>query len=120
VAQILKNTDQVSLSLGGFASLNYLKFDEKIVGYEFIKDREGGIWYSSNNEFVKNRLGFGAFLDMEIKQIFFHNTSLFSRFGTHYIQLSSSKNWQRGLSFQLPISMVILEFVFGVRFNLVE
>ena len=118
VAQILKNTDQVSLSLGGFVSLNYLKFDETIVDYDFINGREVSIWYSSNNEFIKNKPGFGAFLDMEIKQILFHNTSLFSRVGTHYINLGYVENQQIGLGVQINSIMVNLEFVFGIRFNL--
>lgn len=116
-AQFLKNTDQVSLSAGGFVSLNYLKFDEKIVAYDFTEDREGDIWYKSNDESLKNRLGFGAFLDMEIKQIPLRNTALFSRVGTHYIQLKSSKNVERGISFQLPTSMISLEYTIGLRFH---
>ena len=117
IAQKIKNSEAVCISLGAFASMNYFKFDDQIVTYEYIEMSEGNIWHRDGNELVKNRWGLGCFIDMEIKQVFLKNTSLFSRIGMDYIELVSSKNIQRGLSFQTN-NMTSLEFALGLRFDL--
>jgi hypothetical protein len=116
IAHKIKNSDEICLSIGGFASLNYFKFNEDINSYDFYTTREGSFWSSTRNELLKNRWGLGCFVDMEIKHIAFKNTSLFSRFGADLI--GYTRNPVRDDSMNFIGDIKSIEFVLGLRIDL--
>jgi hypothetical protein len=90
IAQKIKNTNELCIAIGGYAGLNYFKFDDYIYNYYL---GEGG-WYfekHSRNEIRKNKIGFGGFVEFELKSLFFKNISLFTRINTEYIDFSESR-----------------------------
>ncbi len=117
LAQKLINTSEVCLSLGASGSLNYLTFDEDIIRIAFSENRDGLLYKYNKKESFKNRIGIGAFIDMELKQILFKRLSMFSRVEAGHVSLVTTKHIQRGLSFS-KIDYSNVEFMLGLRFSL--
>lgn len=117
LGQKLINTSEVCLSIGASGSLNYLTFNEDIISIAFSENRDGLLHKYNKKESFNNRLGFGGFVDMELKQILFNRLSLFSRVEANNVSLVPTKHIQRGLPF-LKVDYSSVEFMLGIRFNL--
>jgi hypothetical protein len=116
LAQKLISNNQYCISLGIVTSLNYAKFDESHVYIAFRESYPGTLFHEEKVEEFKNRFGYGAFLDMELKQVLSKRISLFSRIEVEDIELMG-KNRPIGIPFQ-KIGYTSLEFMLGVRYNL--
>lgn len=114
IAQKVMNSDKVCISLGGYASLNYFKIDNKIEFLGFSTTREGTILFDTEDEILKNKLGFGGLIDLDIKQFLFENLSLFSR-----IEVAHTKFEPHGLGVPFTtFGFNYIGFAFGLRINL--
>jgi hypothetical protein len=114
IAQKVMNSDKVCISLGGYASLNYFKIDTNIEFLGFSTTREGTIFFDTEDEFLKNKFGFGGLIDLDIKQFLFENMSLFSRIEVAHTKFKPDV---RGLSFT-TFDFNYIGFALGLRINL--
>jgi len=79
IGQKIVSTNELGISLGVFMSLNYFKLKEDIHYFNYDPIMMNFDKNISKDEFVKNRIGGGLFIDLELKQIILKNISLFSR-----------------------------------------
>lgn len=91
-----------------------MKFDEQIKNFWFDETRAGTISFEEKPEEFKNRFAYGAFLDMELKQVLFKRLSVFSRVEVDDVTLTNT--FIRGIPF-LKWDYTYLEFMLGIRFN---
>ena len=86
VAQKLLTSNCLEFSVGAEAGLNYYKQDNEFKTIELNNDVNEVIYYDNGNEIEKrkNKVGFGAFIDMELKEIIFKNISIFSRINIYH------------------------------------
>ena len=85
IARNLFNKQENRLSIGGYASLNYFKFNDERHYFLYESGAIGYDYVSTYSELIKNKLGLGCFLEIELKSILFDNTSLFTRMNTEII-----------------------------------
>ncbi len=105
------------ISIGLIGSLNYVKIDENTVSIYYLETQILPVTQSDKTEKYKNRFGYGAFLDMELKQVLFKRLSVYSRVEVDDVSLVNS--YPRGFYF-LKTDYTSLEFMLGVRFNLIK
>jgi hypothetical protein len=116
IVQKLKNSKYICISAGGYACLNYFKFDDNIHYFNYESGIIGYDHFSSRDDFEKNKVGFGCLIDLELKQVIFDNTSLFSRFNSEIIYYDGNIE---GLSFINP-SIASVCFMLGIKINLMK
>lgn len=78
LSQILLNTENSRISIGGYGSVTYFKYNDNWTHF-FVSDSINSHWSGTRNHSYNNRIGFGGFIDFEIKHVFFDNVSLFTR-----------------------------------------
>lgn len=86
VAQKIVTSDCLEFSVGADAGLNYYKQNNEYISIGLDKERNEIIYFNTSNEIEKrkNKFGIGAFIDMELKNIFFDNLSVFSRLNIYH------------------------------------
>jgi hypothetical protein len=114
IAQKVINSNEVCLSIGCFASLNYFIINDKIIYMAFAEGKDGIISNDTNNEILKNKFGYGCLIDFEIKKILFENLSIFTR-----VEVARTKFQPeiRGLSFT-TLDFNSIGFSLGLKINL--
>lgn len=85
-AQKIVTTDCLEFSVGADAGLNYYQQDNEITSIGLDKERNEIIYFNTESEIEKrkNKFGIGAFIDMELKNVFFDNLSVFSRLNIYH------------------------------------
>ncbi len=85
-AQKLFTSDCLEFSVGADSGLNYYQQDNVVTFIGLDKERNEIIYFynESETEKRKNKFGIGAFIDMELKRIFFDNLSIFSRLNIYH------------------------------------
>lgn len=85
-AQKIVTTDCLEFSVGADAGLNYYNQDFEITSVGLDKERNEIIYFHTDKETEKrkNKFGIGAFVDMELKNVFFNNLSVFSRLNIYH------------------------------------
>jgi hypothetical protein len=78
--------DCMEFSVGADAGLNYYNQNFEITSVGLDKERNEIIYFHTDNETEKrkNKFGIGAFVDMELKNVFFNNLSVFSRLNIYH------------------------------------
>lgn len=86
LAQKIITSNCLEFSVGVDGGLNYYKQDNKYISIGLVKNRNEILYFNNENEIEerKNKLGIGAFIDMELRNIFFDNLSLFSRLNIYH------------------------------------
>jgi hypothetical protein len=111
----LISTNNAELSLGGYGSLNYFRFNEKARYLEIDPDfpvRDTLVFYKGNKN---NKPGIGCEIDFRIKNVIFENIDLFSRFCGDVVYYGNSQ--LRGVPFNIG-KIKALSFTIGLRLNL--
>ena len=85
-AQKIVTSDCLEFSVGADAGLNYYQQDNEITSVGLDKERNETIYFHTDKETEKrkNKFGIGAFIDMELKNVFFNNLSVFSRLNIYH------------------------------------
>jgi hypothetical protein len=85
-AQKIVTSNCLDFSVGADAGLNYYKQDNEVISIGLDKERNEIIYFNTSNETEKrkNKFGIGAFIDIELKRIFFDNLSIFSKLNIYH------------------------------------
>ena len=85
-AQKIVTSDCLEFSVGAEAGLNNYKPDLEITSVTLDRERNEISYFNtgSESEKRKNKFGIGAFIDMELKNVFFNNLSVFSRLNIYH------------------------------------
>ncbi len=85
-AQKLVTSNCLEFSVGAETGLNYYKQDNDYFSIGLDKERNEIIYFNTGEDIEKrkNKLGIGAFIDMELKSIIIDNLSIFSRLNLYH------------------------------------
>ncbi len=85
-AQKIVTSSCLEFSVGADVGLNYYKQDNETISISLDKERNEILYFNTSNEIEKrkNKFGIGAFIDMELKRIFFDDLSIFSRLNIYH------------------------------------
>ncbi len=86
VAQKIVTSSCFEFSVGADAGLNYYKQNNEYISFNLDQERNEILYFNSRNEVEKrkNKFGYGAFIDMELKGILLKNLSIFSRLNIYH------------------------------------
>lgn len=111
-------SDCLEFSVGVDAGLNYYQQDNEITSVGLDKERNEIIYFHTDKETEKrkNKFGIGAFVDMELKNVFFDNLSVFSRLNIYHSDYEG-KHYPR---MDVPITFNInsISFRVGVKYRI--
>jgi|JFJP01.2.fsa_nt_gi hypothetical protein len=117
-AQKIVASDCLEFSVGADAGLNYYKPDFEITSVGLDKERNEITSFNTSveSEKRKNKFGIGAFIDMELKNIFFENLSVFSRLNIYHI--SYNEPLVRGGGSFMAVDINSIGFRVGVKYRI--
>lgn len=117
-AQKIVTSDCLEFSVGAEAGLNNYKPDLEITSVTLDRERNEISYFNtgSESEKRKNKFGIGAFIDMELKNVFFENLSVFSRLDIYHI--SYNEPLQRGGGSFMAVDINSIGFRVGVKYRI--
>ena len=109
----------LEFSAGADVGLNYYQPDLEITYIGLDKERNEIAFYDAWRERVarKNKFGIGAFIDMELKNMFFDGFSVFSRLNVYHSEYMKF-NGERGVEFFMPFAINNVSFRLGVKYRI--
>jgi hypothetical protein len=118
-AQKIVTSNCMEFSIGAEAGLNYYKPDFEITSVGLDKERNEIIYFNTyaETEKRKNKFGIGAFIDMELKNIFFDNLSIFSRLNIYHTN-NVDQPLPRGGGSLMSVDVKSIMFRVGIKYRI--
>ena len=113
VARNLINLKESRLSVGGYASLNYFKFNDDRHYFNYEYGVVGSDYFTKVSKIENHKIGLGCYLDFELKNIILENTSLFTRINGEIIQYDGNI---KGILFSNP-RIINFKIHLGIKIN---